>query len=207
MAIIKIIGTKQGEEIGLAQIKDGVRTPIGGEITGYPYAFNYKVGEYQGQATKSLQMQISHNGASHLFDLGFSSTAKSIIDSFNSVVDPVKDEEFSFSFYTNKRGYASVTIKRISNDTRLEWSMTTEDRAALIERTTKKDGTVIVDSFLYDEKIKAMCEELAVRFPKGTSQSSSGGNALDTLSTEESKNPTSSEDPKTTPVDVNDLPF
>lgn len=182
MAIIKITGTKQGESVQLVKVNtDKTRTPIGNTIVGYPYNFKYVIGTHEGSPTRQIRMSIAYNGKSHLIDMGNSSLAKSIIDSLASVVDPVVDELFEFSFYQNKKGYNSISIKRLSNEEKLSWSISTETKDKLIVRTKKKDGTTVVDSFEYDELIKSLTEELALRFPKSASVATQGVNALDSL--------------------------
>lgn len=160
---------------------------------------------------KSIKFQLAHNGKSHLIQLGHSSCAKGVIDCLKTVTNPVVDEAFEISFYNTKssdKSYANSAVKRLSTNEKLSWAISKEEKEKLITRTKKKDGTVEVDSYDYDQCIKQFCEELNELFPKSQAVSTNSKNALDELEDDmEQLQPTTNKQATTDEIDINDILF
>lgn len=216
MAIIKVSWTKAGQKVHLLKMNWKWNEPTvldSSTLTGYPYSFQYEEKEHETLGKmKSIKFQLAHNGKSHLIQLWHSSCAKGVIDCLKTVTNPTVDEAFEISFYNTKssdKSYANSSVKRLSTNEKLSWAISQEEKAKLITRTKKKDGTVEVDSYDYDQCIKQFCEELNELFPKSQAVSTNSKNALDELEDDmEQLQPTASNKQITTEeIDINDIPF
>lgn len=211
MAIIKVSWTKAGQKVHLLKMNWKGNEPTvldSATLTWYPYWFQYEEKQHETLGNmRSIKFQLAHNGKSHLIQLGHSSCAKWVIDCLKTVTNPTVDEAFEISFYNTKssdKSYANSSVKRLATNEKLSWSISQDEKAKLITRTKKKDGTVEVDSYDYDQCIKQFCEELNELFPKSQAVSTNSRNALDELEDdmEQLQKPIISDE-----IDMDSIPF
>ena len=154
-------------------------------------------------------MQFASNGKSHLLCLGKSELAKSIVNSLRSIANPTQDEEFEFAFYTNKKGYPSVYLTRKADGSHPEWHVGIDEKNAMVTKTTKKDGTVNIDTYDWDQKVKTMVDELNAYWPNSSASMQSQGNGLDDIDDDGDEEPKKKRtaEPIEDEIHIEDIPF
>lgn len=207
--IIKLTGTKSGETVQLVKTRKpegpllkweyayqkdlespitAYRKKLSNEIADFQLnRVNVRKGEYEGNPTRTYSLRITYGGKSHIVDLGGGMTAQSVVNSFISLKDMTEEErnanDLSISFYNNKEGYASASVRKAGE--LLQWFLSNEQKNEYIQTAPdpfKKD--VVVKNFdLLDQKFEELIGELNATLPQGAS---SGGNALDEEDSEES---------------------
>lgn len=181
--IFKIAGTKPKEEIFIARKNDDkTYTPleknaVGGRII----KAEIKDFEYDGTPSKALDIQFEYKEQLHILNCGRSKVALSIA---NCIAGATLEqlENFHISVYTNKKtGYNSVTCRDMRNSDKIPWKLSVEDMGPLVEKTTKKDGTVIKDDTDLINTFQSLLKE--VNFATRLGSSNLMENALDFMDT------------------------
>lgn len=181
--IFKIAGTKPKEQIYIAKKNDDKtytaleKNAVGGRII----KAEIKDFEYEGTPSKALDIQFEYKEQLHILNCGKSKVALSIA---NCIAGATQEqlENFHISVYHNKKtGYNSVTCRDIRNGDKIQWKLSIDDMDALVEKTTKKDGTVIKDDTDLINKLQALLKE--VTFPARLGSSNLMENALDFMDT------------------------
>lgn len=206
--IIKLTWTKSGETVQLVKTRKpegallkweyayqkdsespitAYRKKLSNEIADFQLnRVTVRKGEYEGNPTRTYSLRITYGGKSHIVDLGGGMTAQSVVNSFISLRDMTEEErnasDLSISFYNNKDGYASASVRKAGE--LLAWFLKNEEKDQYIQKAPdpfKKD--VVVKNFdLLDAKFEELIGELNATLPQGAS---SGHNALDDEDSEE----------------------
>lgn len=183
--IIKLAGVKEKEPHFIIRAKDKADKKIGNSLPMSVKGIRFAKEEYEGKASYKLKLQgsITTSGGEQvevLVDMGGSSLAKGFANSLLTATSSL--EELTFYVYTTKDGnfgggiidrtLPNNGLKGKENSQNLQWGIAGEDRDKLIEKTTKKNGEVIIDdSEFLDEIAKHIETTYGQTHPFQTTQS------------------------------------
>lgn len=190
--IIKLVGVKEKTPSFVIRNKDKGDKKIGNSLPMKVTGIRFAKEEYEGKASYKLKLQgaittTSGEQVEVLADMGGSSLAKGFANSLLSANSSL--EELTFYVYNTKDGnfgggiidrtLPNNGLKGKDNSQNLQWGLAGADRDKLIEKTTKKNGEVIIDdSEFLDELAKHIETMYAESHPFQTSQSTSLDSSL-----------------------------
>lgn len=183
--IVKLAGVKEKTPHFIIRSKEKGDKKIGNSLPMSVKGIRFAKEEYEGKASYKLKLQgqvTTSTGSviDVLVDMGGSSLAKGFANSLLSATSSL--EELTFYVYTTKDGnfgggiidrtLPNNGLKGKENSQNLQWGIAGEDRDKLIEKTTKKNGEVIIDdSEFLDELAKHLDTMYSQSHPFQTSQS------------------------------------
>jgi hypothetical protein len=218
--VIKLTGTKPEEKNpSFALVKDGERKQIGKTVTLKTTGIFFGLQDYQGQESYKLKLrgllETTNGDKEVLIDLGGSSIAKGIA---NALLSAQTLDRISISVYVGKEsGNMGATAKDLNIESNgkqgkedsqvLQWSITPEERATLVEKLTVKGKQVVDDLDFLKELEKRITEKFGEKYKFTSAQKPVDASLFDDDAPDNTGLPTANPSTKVEELTVEDIPF
>lgn len=133
--------------------------------------------EYDGDVTNQFNVRFEARGVSHYFMMKGNAMALSVVNSLASATTQ-ELENVEFSFYVNKEGFNSVSVKaatggmidkpngdQVPEFKRLDWFITKEEKDSLTRKYQGKGGKEEKDDAEYVKKLISLIPDINAKCP------------------------------------------